>query len=64
MLNNVIAAKETKIKKCDDELVDCKHHKHFLDVLAIQAGKKKRQAKKTHVKVEPVAEIGKHKTMK
>lgn len=28
---------ESKIKKCDDEITECKKHKHFLDILAIQA---------------------------
>ena len=32
---------ETQIKKNVDELNECKYHKHFLDILAIQAGLKK-----------------------
>jgi len=32
---------ETQIKKNVDELNECKTHKHFLDILAIQAGLKK-----------------------
>lgn len=32
---------ETQIKKNEDELQECKKHKHFLDILAIQAGVKK-----------------------
>lgn len=32
---------ETQIKKNVDELNECKKHKHFLDILAIQAGLKK-----------------------
>jgi hypothetical protein len=34
-LNNKIAQKDTQIKKCDDELIESRHAKHFLDVLAI-----------------------------
>lgn len=36
--NNVIAQKEGQIKKLDDELVEYKSNKHFLDILAMQAG--------------------------
>ena len=32
---------ETQIKKNVDELNECKKHKHFLDIVAIQAGEKK-----------------------
>ena len=38
-------AVETQIKKYEDELMECKKHKHFLDVLAIQAGLKDNQNK-------------------
>jgi len=44
-LQNMIGAKDTKISQCEDELVECRTHKHFLDILAIQAGKKKYQPK-------------------
>ena len=40
-LNNKISAKDTQIKKHEDDLIEYREHKHFLDVLAIQAGKKK-----------------------
>lgn len=36
-----IAQKENQIKKYDDDLNEHKHNKHFLDILGIQAGKKK-----------------------
>jgi len=35
--------KENQIKKYDDDLNGHKQNKHFLDILAIQAGKKKMQ---------------------
>lgn len=31
---------DTKIKKFEDDLIDFKKDKHFLDILAIQAGNK------------------------
>ena len=39
-LNNDILKVETRIKKHDDDLVEYKQHKHFLDVVAIQAKRK------------------------
>lgn len=36
-----IASKENQIKKYDDDLNGHKINKHFLDILAIQAGKKR-----------------------
>jgi len=45
-LNNLCSAKDTQIKKYEDDLVDFREHKHFLDVLAIQAGKKAYNPKK------------------
>jgi len=39
-LNNKIGQRDTRLKKCDDDLVEYRQNKHFLDVLAIQAGKK------------------------
>lgn len=40
-LNNHIYKIENRMKKCDENLVEYKHHKHFLDVLGIMSGKKK-----------------------
>lgn len=42
-LNLKMNQKDNLIKKYDDDLVECREHKHFLDILAIQAGKKKFQ---------------------
>ena len=42
-LKAAIAVKENQIKKDDDELQVYKQQKLFLDVLAIQAGKKRYQ---------------------
>lgn len=39
-LEHKIAAKETEIKRLNDDLVTFKSHKRFLDILAIQAGLK------------------------
>ena len=45
-LNTKINQKDTIIKKHEDELVECKEHKNFLDVMAIQAGKKQYNPKR------------------
>jgi len=55
-LNAKINQKDTNIKKFEDELVDCKEHKNFLDVMAIQAGKKEYNPK---VKATPVSKSNK-----
>jgi len=39
-LNNKISFKEGTIKRIEEDLVDCKINKHFLDILSLQAGKK------------------------
>ena len=39
-LNNELTIKEGQIKKFDDDLVVFKQQKHFVDILAIQAGEK------------------------
>lgn len=41
MLQSKINQMEALINKFNDDLVEYKEHKHFLDVMAIQAGKKK-----------------------
>ena len=41
VMNNQLYKIENQMKKADENLVECKFHKHFLDVLAIQSGKKK-----------------------
>lgn len=41
-----INAVESNCKKIEDDLIVCKHHKKFLDILAIQANLKKYQKKK------------------
>ena len=40
-IESKIAQREATIKKHDDDLTVQKQHKHFLDILAMQAGKKK-----------------------
>ena len=52
-----IAQKENQIKKDDDELNGHKSNKHFLDILAIQAGKKKMQKQKKPEPVNPSREV-------
>jgi len=40
-VQNEINAVESNCKKIEDDLIVCKHHKKFLDILAIQANLKK-----------------------
>ena len=40
-LNNQINKRDITIQKMDDDLVNYKQNKHFLDILAIEAGLKK-----------------------
>lgn len=40
-MNNQLYKIENQMKKADENLVECKFHKHFLDILGIQSGKKK-----------------------
>jgi SMC interacting uncharacterized protein involved in chromosome segregation len=42
-----IQKKKSKIKQIDEKLVVFKQHKHFLDTLAVSAGKKSRKSKRT-----------------
>jgi S-adenosylmethionine synthetase len=39
-LNLKILREDAKIKKNDDDLIECKEHKNFVDIIAICAGKK------------------------
>ena len=52
-----IAQRENQIKKNDDELAGHKSNKHFLDILAIQAQKKKMQKQKKPEPVNPSREV-------
>jgi len=44
-LNNKIGVKDGTIKKVEEDLIDCKVNKHFLDILSMEAGRKKYQQK-------------------
>lgn len=59
-LNIDISKEDTQIKKCEDELIESRTHKHFLDVLAIRAEKKEYRPKKKPTEQEK-EEIAKQK---
>lgn len=50
-LNTKIFNKDANIKRVEEDLAECKVNKHFLDIIAMQAGKKKPADSKEEEKV-------------